>query len=305
MSGLTSGLTTMTYGQFLVVFLLLPIAGLAFLMLRAGRQKRMDQKRLQGVNRWWLLTGLVILAIVYTIPWDNHLIAEGVWWYNSSLLSGVMLGHIPLEEVLFFPLQTILIGLWTLWLMPRLAGDVHGATSGDGAPDGAGMETGRVTLDGAWKVDISDSGVQRRTAARANGSIIRWIAVIASIAIWLVALLVLLQAWGQATYLGWELVWALPPLTLQLGLGADLLWRRRRLLLAALLPVVAYLGAADALAIHTGIWTIAPRWSLGALVGGALPLEELIFFLLTSTLVIGGLIVGAAPEARQRVHLSS
>jgi len=305
MSGLTSGLTTMTYGQFLVVFLLLPIAGLAFLMLRAGRQKRMDQKRLQGVNRWWLLTGLVILAIVYTIPWDNHLIAEGVWWYNSSLLSGVMLGHIPLEEVLFFPLQTMLIGLWTLWLMPRLAGDVHGATSGDGAPDGAGMETGRVTLDGAWKVDISDSGVQRRTAARANGSIIRWIAVIASIAIWLVALLVLLQAWGQATYLGWELVWALPPLTLQLGLGADLLWRRRRLLLAALLPVVAYLGAADALAIHTGIWTIAPRWSLGALVGGALPLEELIFFLLTSTLVIGGLIVGAAPEARQRVHLSS
>jgi lycopene cyclase domain-containing protein len=300
-----SGLTTLTYGQFLLVFLLLPIVGLAFLLLRAGRQKRMDEKRQQGVNRWWLLTGLVILAIIYTIPWDNHLIAEGVWWYDSSLVSGVMLGHIPLEEVLFFPLQTILIGLWTLWLMPRLAGDVHGAASGDGAPDGAGMETGRVILDGVWKVDISDSGAQRRKAAPASGSITRWIAVIAAIATWLAGLLLLLQQGGQATYLGWELVWALPPLTLQLGLGADLLWRRRRLLLAALLPVVAYLGAADALAIHTGIWTIAPRWSLGALVGGALPLEELIFFLLTSTLVIGGLIVGAAPETRQRVHLSS
>lgn len=300
-----SGLTTMTYGQFLVVFLLLPIAGLALLLLRARRQRRLDAMRLQGVNRWWLLTGLVIVAIIYTIPWDNHLIAEGVWWYDSSLVSGVTLGHIPLEEVLFFPLQTILIGLWTLWLMPRLAGDVRGATSGDGAPDGAGMDTGKVAFDDVWKVDGSDSGAQRRKATRASGSITRGIAFIAGAATWLAGLLLLLQQWGQATYLGWELVWALPPLTLQLGLGADILWRRRRLLLATLLPAVAYLAAADAFAIHTGIWTIAPRWSLGVLLGGALPLEELIFFLLTSTLVTGGLIVGAASETMQRLHLSA
>lgn len=299
-----SGLTPITYGQFLSVFLLLPIAGLALLMLRDGREKRMTEKRPQGVNRWWLLTGLVILAIIYTIPWDNHLIAEGVWWYNSSLVSGVTLGHIPLEELLFFPLQTILIGLWTLWLVPRLTEDAHGATRGDGAANGVGKDAGKATIDGVWKVDGSDADIQARKAARDRGFIIRGIAVMVGIATWLAASLVLLQGWGQTTYLGWELVWALPPLTLQLGLGADLLWRRRRLLLAALLPAVAYLGGADALAIHTGIWTIAPRWSLGVLLGGALPLEELIFFLLTSALVTGGLILGAAPETRRRLRLS-
>ncbi len=132
--------------------------------------------------------------------------------------------------------------------------------------------------------------------------IVRWIALVVSALIWLVALGILLRGWRSGTYLGWELVWALPPLALQLGLGADLLWRRRWLLLTALLPAVGYLATADALALHAGIWTIAPQQSLGILLGGVLPLEELIFFLLTSALVVGGLVLGAELESRKRLR---
>ena len=259
----------LTYGQFLALFLLPPLVGLGVLVLLEQRRPESARhaRRGQGMYRWLLLTGLTVVAIVYTVPWDNHLIAAGVWSYDSSRVSGITLGRIPLEEVLFFPLQTLLIGLWVFWLAPRLAPDRPDSDRHDIPP------------------------------------IVRWVAVAAVGIVWLVALVLLLRGWRSATYLGLELVWALPPLALQLGLGADLLWRRRRLALAALLPVVAYLAAADALAIHAGIWVISPRLSLGVLLGNLLPVEELVFFLLTSALVVVGLVLGGEVAVRERLRL--
>lgn len=274
MTGFTDFVTGLTYGQFLALFLLPPIAGLAILVVRdqwEWRRHGAVAKHARGWGQWWFLAGLTILAIVYTIPWDSHLIAEGVWSYAPSRLSGIMLARIPLEELLFFPLQTLLVGLWVFWLTPRLVPE----------------------------------GVEMRGEKRAEGcdiaAIVRWVAVAAIGGAWLVGLIILLSGWQAGTYLGWELVWALAPLALQLGLGADVLWRRRRLVLAALAPVVVYLCAADALAIHADIWSIAENQSLGALIGGALPVEEFVFFLLTSALVTGGLVIGMAPAVRERL----
>jgi putative membrane protein len=258
---MTVFMSGLTYGQFLALFLLPPITGLSILVLRDQRRSSTEKRR-QGAGRWWLLAGLLVVALVYTIPWDSHLIANGVWFYDPSRVSGIALAGIPLEELLFFPLQTLLVGLWVFWLTPRLAPDRRGAPPG-----------------------------VRRVAVAAVGMA------------WLVALVLLLRGGRSVTYLGLELVWALPPLALQLGLGADLLWRRRRLALAALLPVVAYLAGVDALAIHAGIWVISPRLSLGALLGDLLPLEELVFFLLTSALVVGGLILGGDSAVRERLRL--
>jgi lycopene beta-cyclase len=267
-------MTQLTYGQFLALFLLPPIVGLAILVLRdhwwrgSGAQAfEKIEKSAQGASRWWLLAGLTIVAIVYTIPWDSHLIAEGVWSYAPSRVSGLMLAGIPLEELLFFPLETLLIGLWVFWLTPRLAPQRH---------------------------DVP--------------AIVRWVAGAGFGVAWLVGLLILLRGWRPGTYLGWELVWALPPLALQCGLGADVLWRRRWLVLAALAPITIYLCVIDALAIHAGIWTIAPTQSLqslGMLPDGVLPLEEGVFFVLTSALVTGGLIMGMAPEMWRRLHVHS
>jgi lycopene beta-cyclase len=120
------------------------------------------------------------------------------------------------------------------------------------------------------------------------------------ISAWLASLWLLASGWPPGTYLGLELGWALPPIALQLAVGADILWRNRRRVLGALTIATLYLCAADALAIGAGVWTIDPRQSLPWLIGGVLPLEEFTFFLLTNTLVIFGLTLSLAPETRER-----
>ena len=61
-----------------------------------------------------------------------------------------------------------------------------------------------------------------------------------------------------------------------------------------------YLSAADALAINGGIWTINPDKSVDLLLGGILPVEELLFFLLTNTLVTFGITLVMAQASHQR-----
>jgi lycopene cyclase domain-containing protein len=80
----------------------------------------------------------------------------------------------------------------------------------------------------------------------------------------------------------------LPPIILQVAVGADILWHQRRLVGAALMPAILYLSAADALAISSGTWAIDPAQSTGVMLG-SLPIEELIFFALTNTLIVFGM----------------
>jgi len=98
-----------TYLQFLVVFLALPIIGLLVALRR------------QGASVPWLAIGAVcLMALAYTTPWDNALIANGVWTYPAQRVLGVVLGVVPIEEYGFFVLQTILAGLLTAVLTQRL-----------------------------------------------------------------------------------------------------------------------------------------------------------------------------------------
>ena len=119
--------------------------------------------------------------------------------------------------------------------------------------------------------------------------------------IWLISVGLLVSGWSPGTYLALILVWALPPIMMQTGFGADILWRHRRLVLAALLPPLIYLSIADALAIAAGTWTISPAQSLNIYLAGQLPLEEFIFFLITNTLVVFGTILVLARESQTRV----
>ena len=102
----------MTYLQFHLVFTLPPLLLLAFLTYRAARQGRVPQAGLiaLGVH--------VLLALVYTTPWDNLLVARGVWGYGENRVL-FTLGWVPFEEYLFFVLQTLLTGLWVLLLYRR------------------------------------------------------------------------------------------------------------------------------------------------------------------------------------------
>ncbi|ADO74830.1 conserved uncharacterized protein [Stigmatella aurantiaca DW4/3-1] len=97
---------------------------------------------------------------------------------------------------------------------------------------------------------------------------------------------------GRWAYLVHLLGWALPVIAFQLGM---LFWHYRErtgAVLRAVLPpafmVGAYLSVADHLAIAAGIWNFGEGKHLGIYLG-KVPLEEVLFFLITSVLVSLGL----------------
>lgn len=73
------------------------------------------------------------------------------------------------------------------------------------------------------------------------------------------------------------------PLELVLHVGV---YRRTRRLLLSLLPVVIVFGGWDLFAIDRGMWTYDPHYLVGVTLPGHLPLEELLFFLVTPTCAV-------------------
>lgn len=63
----------------------------------------------------------ILLAIVYavTTPWDNAAVAAGIWGFGEGKTWGLRLGYLPVEEYLFFGLQTLLTGLWVAWRLEK------------------------------------------------------------------------------------------------------------------------------------------------------------------------------------------
>jgi lycopene beta-cyclase len=253
----------MTYFQFLLIFLGIPLAVMAWLTWLDWRRKRSLPNDLRAAPAWLAILVHVLVAVIYTTPWDNYLVATGVWYYNPALVTGVTIGWVPIEEYTFFVVQSLLIGLWLTFLARRMPAAAHEA-----APS---------TRDGHLRF---------------------WSALSLGV-IWLGSLGLLASGWKPATYVTLILAWALLPIVIQLAYGADMLWRRRKLLGLALLSSTLYLGLADSLAIGSGTWTIDLRQSLDIAIG-SLPLEELLFFLVTNTLVIFGMTLLMATETPQR-----
>jgi lycopene cyclase domain-containing protein len=96
---------TLTYLDFLAVFLGPPIVALAALLWRDGC-------RLGRGHCVALGLGIVtFIGLVYTTPWDNALIGRGVWWYGDGAVRATV-WLAPVEEYLFMLLQPVLSGLW-------------------------------------------------------------------------------------------------------------------------------------------------------------------------------------------------
>ena len=252
----------MSYFGFLAQFLVVPIIIMALLNLWDWRRGKALPEALRAYPPLRMLTILVVIAVVYTTPWDNYLVATKVWWYDPQLVTGIVLGWVPLEEYTFFVLQPILVGLWLLWLAKRVP-----------QPSQDGM------IMGARAISLAVVGV-----------------------IWLVAVGILIAGWQPGTYLALELAWALPPIMLQLYFGADILLRQWRLVLLTIVPMTFYLSAADSIAIGAGTWTIDPAQSMGLLLWGILPVEEFVFFLLTTVLVTFGLTLGIAAQSWKQLR---
>lgn len=91
----------MTYARFIGLFVVLPIV---FLLVRYRRTLTARSLAPLGL--------LLIVVYVATSPWDNLAVKWGLWGFDPQRIWGIKLGYLPLEEYLFFGLQTLLVGLW-------------------------------------------------------------------------------------------------------------------------------------------------------------------------------------------------
>ena len=111
----------MTYFGFLLRFLVLPIVIFLAITYWDNKNNRSTPGFQNGRAVWIAILVHVILAVVYTTPWDNYLVATGVWYYNPALVTGIVFGYVPIEEYTFFIVETILSGLWWWFLARRIS----------------------------------------------------------------------------------------------------------------------------------------------------------------------------------------
>jgi lycopene cyclase domain-containing protein len=266
----------MTYFGFLLRFLVIPI--LVFLAVGYWDNKR--NKQIHGFRNgravWMGIAVHVLLALVYTTPWDNYLVATGVWYYNPELVTGIVLGYVPIEEYTFFVLETILTGLWWWFLARRLSPPPMG--------DCEALREER-------------SGVQENFSA--NKPLV-YLSTCVLVSLWIVFTYLFFFGPANWTYLSILLFWALPPIVIQLLFGADILWHYRRLVFWALFVPGMYLALMDIIALKHTTWSISPAQTTGILFFGILPLEEAVFFLITNILLTFGMTLLLADVSQDR-----
>jgi lycopene cyclase domain-containing protein len=194
--------------------------------------------------------GYVLVAVfVFTTPWDNLAVRRGIWGFPPNKYQG-RIGYLPVEEYLFFLLQSlnVMFGVRALfWLHPGWHLLIN------------------TTLTG-WS----------------------WLCLAAAIPVWIV-LGQRLRQWGRErgprmNYV-LHLAWFLPVIYLQWSLEPELLARHAGLLLIVTLGFGVYYTIADLVAVQTGLWFFDEKQITGVKIGGSLPWEEAAFFFLTSLLV--------------------
>jgi lycopene cyclase domain-containing protein len=84
-----------TYARFLALFLG-PLQVLGIVLVRPVFR----------VRHLLFLFGLSIVVVAWTSPWDNAAVAAGLWGFDPERISGIVIGLLPIEEYIFFLLQT-------------------------------------------------------------------------------------------------------------------------------------------------------------------------------------------------------
>lgn len=255
----------MTYFNFLIFFVILPAAVLTLLV--------------RPTRREWAVVG-VMVAIVYiwTTPWDNYLVGSGVWYYDPALVSGVVIGWVPIEEYLFFGLQCWLTGMWTFGLKR-----VFAAT--DSRQDAKAQRS--VTLT-AFALPLALAPLVLNAHAPA--------------ALGVPANNLAPLPFGNWNYLVLILGWAVPVSLGQLWLGWPAFRRQWKVYVLGFSVPAIYLTLMDSIAIGSGTWTISPLQSLNVFLPFGVPIEEGIFFLVTNLLLVQGLLLFTSPEVGERVQ---
>lgn len=197
------------------------------------------------------IIALCTLALVYTTPWDNYIIYHKAWWYRKDAVIGTI-GYVPIEEYLFFIIQTIFTSLW-------------------------------MSLCSRWTLN----SLYLKNTNRFQFYLIRY----AVISLAMIAMIIGWQNAIPATktfYMGSIVWWTL---LVVVGLwylcGAYVFKRYKETLISIIVPSV-YLCYVDVIALRARVWHINEATSLEIFLIDDLPLEEITFFFLTNVIVTLG-----------------
>ncbi|PWY99893.1 Phytoene synthase [Testicularia cyperi] len=206
---------------------------------------------------------LPIIAFVWTTPWDNLIVKNHAWFYWRHCI-WFSIGYVPIEEYFFFIIQSVMTTLWcsfvTRWSLPNLY-------------------LGLSAREQAGKNVPSDR--PRRSLSRV------------SVAVALVCFAGGLYAAQPATppyYFGMITWWCAIPLGLLFWGSADFvarmgLWAGWLPFAISILPPTVYLWCSDIYALRRGTWHINEATSLNIFPLPDLPIEEMLFFLVTNTIL--------------------
>jgi lycopene cyclase domain-containing protein len=261
----------MTYFAFLFYFVLIPILILLAIAISDHRAGKM----ISGFNNKLVPFGIavhVFLAVTYTTPWDNYLVATGVWSYNPNLVTGIVIGYVPIEEYTFFIVETILAGLWWWFLARRIA------LTPSPSPNGRG----EFPL---------------------NKALIIFSSSLLLVVFWLFFTYQFFFGADEWNYLGIIFFWALPAILPQLIFGADILWHHRKLVFWSIFVPGLYLALMDIVALSETTWQISRTQTLGIDFFGILPLEEVTFFFITNVLISFGMTLMLSDLGRARFEV--
>ena len=266
----------MTYFSFLIYFVFIPILVLLVITWLDNRANR-PTPGFDSEKVWLIIAVHVFLALTYTTPWDNYLVATGVWNYNPNLVTGITLGYVPIEEYTFFVVETILSGLWWWFLARRIGG-----------------------ANNRWS--SSREAAYRDPAHRyliRNSKLIYLSTFLLSVS-WLFFTYQFFFGPASWNYLGIIFFWALPAILPQLLFGADILWHHRKLVFWTVFVPGLYLSLADIIALNETTWQISKAQTLGINFFGILPLEEVVFFFITNVLIGFGMTLMLSDLGQQR-----
>jgi lycopene cyclase domain-containing protein len=258
----------MTYFGFLLRFLLVPILILLVITYWDNKNRRKITGFRDGRAVWIAIGIHILLAVIYTTPWDNYLVATRVWYYNPKLVTGLILGYVPVEEYTFFVLETVFAGLWWWFLARRI-------------------------FPLQERPEVRDSFFSNKRLVYVSACVVGFV--------WLLFTYLSFSGEAKWTYLSITLFWALPPIFIQLLFGADILWYYRRLVSLAILIPSIYLSMMDMIALKETTWSISPAQTTGVLFLGILPFEEVVFFFVTNILVTFGMTLLLANLSQERM----
>jgi len=235
----------MTYSQFLIIFTVIPIIVLLYLLRKE-------------LTRKYINTLLLVSAIAFTATaiWDNYAVYSGIWMFPREKTLGIYFYYVPLEEYLFFFLQTYLTGLVQLFYLFRFY--KNGTTK-----KGVGTSMRSLFSLNVCALIINFSQIENEP---------------------------LKLPFGKWNYLFHLFAWAGTFILIQLIFGRKKIIPNLKLIAVPTVIMTIYFSLADSISIGNGIWSFDPAQTIGTKLGNV-PVEEILFFLMTNILITEAMVL--------------